>query len=79
MTERERLARALWEAGVPGELYWIEGVHEPVPTPPDFVYLRSVPGRAGWETGVYERGAHHPVAVHATEAEACAHLRTLAL
>jgi hypothetical protein len=26
---------------------------------------------------VYERGAYEPVAAHATEAEACAHLRSL--
>ncbi|KKZ69251.1 hypothetical protein [Streptomyces showdoensis] len=79
MTARARLARALREAGVPDELYWIEGAHEPAPTPPDFVYLRASPDGAGWETGVYERGAHHPVARHATEAAACAHLRALAL
>ncbi|QGZ53156.1 MULTISPECIES: hypothetical protein [Streptomyces] len=74
---RSLLARALREAGVPDGHYWIEGVHEPAPTPPDFVYLRSAPDGGGWETGVYERGVHEPVATHATEAEACAHLRGL--
>ncbi|MFD7324877.1 hypothetical protein ACFV9D_27960 [Streptomyces sp. NPDC059875] len=74
---RSALARALRAAGVPEGHYWIEGVHEPAPTPPDFVYLRSAPGGDGWETGVYERGAYEPVATHATEAEACAHFRTL--
>ncbi|MEF9886116.1 hypothetical protein [Streptomyces sp. P9-A4] len=79
MTDRRALDRALREAGVPGAYYWIEGVHEPAPTPPDFVYLRTGPGGPGtWETGVYERGAYEPVATHATEAEACAHLRALA-
>ncbi|MEV4430534.1 hypothetical protein ACN9M0_28945 [Streptomyces sp. R-07] len=85
MTDRRTLARALREAGVPAAYYWIEGVHEPAPTPPDFVYLRTRPGAGGggeggvggWETGVYERGAYEPVATHATEAEACAHLRSL--
>ncbi|MFI6421219.1 hypothetical protein ACIBG6_27890 [Streptomyces sp. NPDC050842] len=82
MTNRHALARALREAGVPEAYYWIEGVHEPAPTPPDFVYLRTRPGGAGdgttvWETGVYERGTHEPVATHTTEAEACTHLRTL--
>ncbi|MDT9692548.1 hypothetical protein Q5762_30310 [Streptomyces sp. P9(2023)] len=73
---RAALARALRDAGVPGDQFWIEGVHEPAPTPPDFLYLRSVPdGR--WEVGVYERGAYEPVATHATEADACAHFRTL--
>lgn len=60
---------------MPAAYYWIEGVHEPAPTPPDFVYLRR--GADGWETGVYERGAYEPVATHDTEAAACAHLRGL--
>ncbi|WP_405858880.1 hypothetical protein OG361_31380 [Streptomyces sp. NBC_00090] len=98
MTDRHTLERALREAGVPEAYYWIEGVHEPTPTPPDFVYLRTRPGgpadrpvggptggAAGgateggttWETGVYERGAHEPVATHDSEAGACDHLRTL--
>ncbi|MEU6883258.1 hypothetical protein [Streptomyces sp. NPDC046712] len=73
---RSALARALRAAGVPDGHYWIEGVHEPAPTPPDFVYLRSRED-GGWEVGVYERGAYEPVGTHATEAEACAHFRTL--
>lgn len=79
MRQRQELGRALREAGLPDQGYWIEGVHEPAPTPPDFVYLRSVPDGGGWETGVYERGVHHPVGRHRTEAAACAHLRALAL
>ncbi|MBW5480996.1 hypothetical protein GPJ59_03590 [Streptomyces bambusae] len=71
------LERALREAGVPAEHYWIEGVHEPAPTPPDFAYLRARPGGGGWETGVFEQGAYEPVAAHDTEAGACAHLRSL--
>ncbi|MEU8761704.1 hypothetical protein [Streptomyces sp. NPDC048659] len=79
MTARERLARALREAGVPDEVYWIEGAHEPVPTPPDFAYLRAAPDGEGWETGVYERGTHHPVARHPAETDACDRLRALVL
>lgn len=75
MTDRQALERALRETGVPAAYYWIEGVHEPTPTPPDFVYLRRA--TEGWETGVYERGTYEPVATHTTEADACAHLRGL--
>ncbi|MFE0701301.1 hypothetical protein [Streptomyces sp. NPDC058872] len=75
MSDRRALERALREAGVPATHYRIEGVHEPAPTPTDFVYLRT--GHGGWETGVYERGAYEPIAVHPTEAAACAHLRAL--
>ncbi|MFD3724048.1 hypothetical protein [Streptomyces sp. NPDC058671] len=77
MTDRRALERALREAGVPDAYYWIEGVHEPAPTPPDFVYLRTGPDGDGWETGVYERGGYEPVATHPTEAAACVHLRGL--
>ncbi|MER7463134.1 hypothetical protein [Streptomyces sp. NPDC097981] len=76
MNERQVLERALREAGVPDGYYRIEGVHEPAPPPPDFVYLRTRPG-GGWETGVFERGVHEPVAEHTTESGACAHLRAL--
>ncbi|MGW5848945.1 hypothetical protein ACWFQ8_13510 [Streptomyces sp. NPDC055254] len=76
MRRRQELERALREAGVPAGHYWIEGVHEPAPPPPDFVYLRALP-EGGWETGVYERGAYEPVVVHADEDAACAHLRLL--
>ncbi|MEV6950437.1 hypothetical protein [Streptomyces sp. NPDC051183] len=76
MSHRQELERALREAGVPAGHYWIEGVHEPAPTPTDFVYLRARPD-GSWETGVFERGAYEPVAGHTTEAGACAHLRTL--
>ncbi|MEU6862284.1 hypothetical protein ABZ924_03235 [Streptomyces sp. NPDC046876] len=76
MSGRQALERALRAAGVPAGHYRIEGVHEPAPPPPDFVYLRARAG-GGWETGVYERGVYEPIAAHATEAEACAHLRLL--
>ena len=76
MSHRQALERELRKTAVPAEYYWIEGVHEPAPPPTDFVYLRARP-EGGWETGVFERGVHEPVAEHSTEAEACAHLRTL--
>ncbi|MFH8487104.1 hypothetical protein [Streptomyces longisporoflavus] len=72
------LPAALREAGVADGYFWIEGVHEPVPTPPDFVYLRRTGDGAAWETGTFERGEHHPLARHADEGEACAHLLRLA-
>lgn len=70
------LDEALRRAGVPAAYYWIEAVHEPVPTPPDFLYLRRTPDGA-WETGAYERGTHHPISAHPTERAACAHLLSL--
>ncbi|MER5491442.1 hypothetical protein ACSMX9_28105 [Streptomyces sp. LE64] len=73
---RSGLHRALVAAGVPDGHYRIEGAHEPVPTPPDFLFLRRSPD-GGWETGVYERGHHEVIAHHPTEAGACAHLLRL--
>ncbi|WP_055563568.1 hypothetical protein [Streptomyces atriruber] len=69
-------AAALRAAGVADGYYWIDGVHEPAPTPPDFVYLRRVDGVEGeeWEVGTYERGVHQPLARYADESAACAHL-----
>lgn len=57
--------------------YRIEGVHEPVPTPPDFLFLRKGPDGA-WETGAYEHGAYEVMARHTSESKACAHLLLLA-
>ncbi|MFJ9037104.1 hypothetical protein ACIRF8_11025 [Streptomyces sp. NPDC102406] len=70
------LGEALRRAGVPAAYYWVEGVHEPAPTPPDFLYLRRTSDGA-WETGAYERGAHRPISAHPSEQEACAHLLSL--
>ncbi|MFE9252793.1 hypothetical protein [Streptomyces sp. NPDC007088] len=81
--DRTALVGALRAAGLPDTVYWVEGVHEPAPTPPDFLYLRAVrpAGGAGgaWETGAFERGDWQPVARHDTEAAGCAHLRHLLL
>ncbi|QCX81684.1 hypothetical protein C9F11_40520 [Streptomyces sp. YIM 121038] len=64
------LRSALRAAGVADGYYWIEGVHEPAPTPPDFAYLRG-DGQGAWELGTYERGEWHPLARGLAEAEAC--------
>ncbi|WP_175407186.1 hypothetical protein, partial [Streptomyces sp. TRM64462] len=58
--------------------YFIEGVHEPAPLPPDFLYVRRSPrGPGTWETGAYERGVWHPITHHTTEAAACTDLLRL--
>ncbi|WP_030675245.1 hypothetical protein [Streptomyces rimosus] len=75
-TNRRALRAALRAAGVADGHYRIEGVHEPAPTPPDFLFLRQAPDGA-WETGAYERGSHQVVARHTTEAAACTHLLRL--
>ncbi|KAA6223632.1 hypothetical protein CP973_18430 [Streptomyces albofaciens JCM 4342] len=70
---RRALQAALRTAGVAEGHYRIEGVHEPAPTPPDFLFLRQAPDGA-WETGVYERGVHHVITRHRSEEAACEHL-----
>ncbi|MEV0844473.1 hypothetical protein AB0J21_01065 [Streptomyces sp. NPDC049954] len=80
--DRTALVSALRAAGLPDTVYWVEGVHEPAPPPPDFLYLRTAPadGAGGaWETGACERGSWQRVARHDSEAAACAHLRHLLL
>ncbi|MER6600700.1 hypothetical protein ACWDBC_13195 [Streptomyces parvus] len=74
--DRRALHAALVEARIPGGYYRIEGVHEPVPTPPDFLFVRRS-GDTGWETGAFERGACEVIARHPDEATACAHLLSL--
>ncbi|MGK3092656.1 hypothetical protein ACG93S_23470 [Streptomyces sp. WAC01490] len=73
---RQALHAALMEASIPGGYYRIEGVHEPVPTPPDFLFVRRA-ADGGWETGAYERGRDEILARHLDEATACAHLLRL--
>ncbi|MER6910092.1 hypothetical protein ABT354_00245 [Streptomyces sp. NPDC000594] len=68
--DRYALREALRAAGVADAYYHVEGVHEPVPTPPDHVFLRRGP-EGGWETGVYERGSHEVMARHSRESDAC--------
>ncbi|MEV7425312.1 MULTISPECIES: hypothetical protein [unclassified Streptomyces] len=71
--DRHTLRAALSAAGVPDGYYRIEGVHEPVPTPPDFLFLRRA-GDGAWETGTYERGAYEVVARDPSERAACERL-----
>ncbi|GLF92659.1 hypothetical protein [Streptomyces yaizuensis] len=78
VSDRYALRAALRTAGVPDGYYRVEGVHEPAPTPPDFLFLRTNP-EGEWETGAYERGTHQVIARHAREADACAHLLRLLL
>ncbi|MFF8784313.1 hypothetical protein [Streptomyces sp. NPDC015125] len=83
--DRHELHAALNAAGVADGYYRIEGVHEPAPTPPDFLFLRRARDGAwetgawdgSWETGVYERGAYQVISRHPTEEAACAHLLRL--
>ncbi|MFD8621342.1 MULTISPECIES: hypothetical protein [unclassified Streptomyces] len=74
--DRETLNAALVAAGIPGGYYRIEGVHEPAPTPPDFLFLRRA-ADGGWETGAHERGQDDVLARHPDESTACAHLLRL--
>ncbi|MDP9947353.1 MULTISPECIES: hypothetical protein [Streptomyces] len=74
--DRRALHTALVEAHIPGGYYWIEGVHEPSPTPTDFLFVRRGPD-GGWETGAFERGAYDVLTRHPDEAAACGHLLKL--
>lgn len=74
--DRLALRAALIAAGVPDGHYRIEGVHEPAPTPPDFLFLRRSRDGA-WETGLYERGLYEVITQHGTEEAACAALLRL--
>ncbi|WNI20675.1 hypothetical protein [Streptomyces sp. ITFR-16] len=74
--DRRELRAELSAAGVADGYYRIEGVHEPAPTPADFLFLRQSSDGA-WETGAYERGAYEVIARHPSESAACAHLLRL--
>ncbi|MEV0597738.1 hypothetical protein AB0I82_00330 [Streptomyces sp. NPDC050315] len=74
--DRQQLRSALRAAGVADGHYRIEGVYEPAPTPPDFLYLCRTPDGA-WETGAYERGCYEVIARHPDETTACTHLLDL--
>ncbi|MCX4734248.1 hypothetical protein ACIA74_27320 [Streptomyces sp. NPDC051658] len=76
--DRRELYAALSRAGVADGYYRIEGVHEPVPTPTDFLFLRQAPDGV-WETGAYERGTYEVIARHPSEQAACEHLLRLLL
>ncbi|MEE1768732.1 hypothetical protein PUR34_11295 [Streptomyces sp. JV185] len=76
--DRRELRAALGRAGVADGYYRIEGVHEPVPTPTDFLFLRQA-SDGGWETGAYERGTYEVIARYPSEQAACEHLLRLLL
>lgn len=68
--DRHELRTALLAAGLPPESFQLAGVHEHVPIPPDFWFLRPGPG-GRWEIGAYERGLYDVREVFTTEAAAC--------
>ncbi|MEO3775683.1 hypothetical protein ABGB16_02295 [Micromonospora sp. B11E3] len=55
--DRYEVRGALLAAGLSPDAFEIEDVHEHVPVPPDFWFLRHSPG-GRWEIGLYERGVH---------------------
>ncbi|BCJ59243.1 hypothetical protein [Micromonospora endophytica] len=71
---RHEVRDALLAAGLSPDAFELEGVHEHVPVPPDFWFLRR--STEGWEIGAYERGHYDVRQVFATEAAACAGLWT---
>ncbi|MFI1584635.1 hypothetical protein [Embleya sp. NPDC020630] len=76
--DRYELFLALRRGGVAQGEMWIQDAHEPVPLPPEFVFLRRA--AETWQTGVFERGRWHVVADFPDEPAACEHaLHTLAL
>lgn len=71
--DRHEVRGALLAAGLSPEAFEIEGVHEQVPSPPDFWFLRRSPdGR--WEIGLYERGTRDVRQVYDCEEAAAAGL-----
>ncbi|MFD0344478.1 hypothetical protein ACFVH0_38395 [Streptomyces sp. NPDC127117] len=68
----------LRRAGVADGYYRIEGVHEPVPIPTDFLFPRHAPDGV-WETGAYERGTREVIARHPSEQAACEKFLSLLL
>ena len=73
--DRHQVRAALLAAGLSPDAFELEGVHEHVPVPPDFWFLRRSP-RGGWEIGLYERGVYDIRQRFDTEEEASAGLWT---
>ncbi|MFG3710746.1 hypothetical protein [Micromonospora sp. NPDC047730] len=71
--DRHEVRSALLATGMSPDAFELEGVHEHVPVPPDFWFLRRSSG-GRWEIGAYERGRYDVRLVFDTEAEACAGL-----
>ncbi|GAB2929491.1 hypothetical protein GCM10027280_16260 [Micromonospora polyrhachis] len=80
--DRYQLRDALLAAGVSPDAFRLTGVHEPVPVPADFWFLRlrmgGPKGGQQWEIGSHERGTDEVRALLDSESAACAQLyRTL--
>lgn len=68
--DRCGLRNILLNSGLSPESFELAGVHEHVPVPPDFWFLRpTADGR--WEIGLYERGVYDVRSTHDTEDAAC--------
>ncbi|SCG61813.1 hypothetical protein [Micromonospora coxensis] len=68
--DRHEVRNALMKAGISPDAFELAGVHEHVPLPPDFWFLRrSADGR--WEIGAYERGVYDVRQTFDTEEDAC--------
>ncbi|MGC4886131.1 hypothetical protein [Micromonospora sp. NBC_01392] len=67
--DRHQVRAALLAAGLSPDAFALEGVHEHVPVPPDFWFLRRARA-GGWEIGAYERGTYDVRQRFDTEEEA---------
>lgn len=68
--DRHELRDVLLETGLSPESFELEDVHEAVPLPPDFWFLRrATDGR--WEIGPHERGRYDVRETHDNEDAAC--------
>ena len=68
--DRYALRDALRAAGRPPGSFQLEGVHQHVPVPTDFWFLRRTPDGHRWEIGAYERGVYDVRETHDTESSA---------
>lgn len=68
--DRRELRNILLGTGLSPDSFALADVHEHVPLPTDFWFLRpAADGR--WEIGLYERGAYDVRETHDTEDAAC--------
>ena len=67
--DRHEVRGALLEAGLSPNTFELEDVHEQVPLPAEFWFLRRSPD-GGWEIGRYERGVYGARQRFDTEEEA---------
>lgn len=73
--DRYEVRAALLDAGISPDAFELAEVHEHLPAPPDFWFLRRSAG-GGWEIGLFERGVHEVRQVFDSEEAACAGLWT---